>query len=131
MTFGPIVAPRLRSHGVSRGRVRRQHRSPGDRRRRAGPGRPASRPVGHGLTQDGKARIRVEKCGPQEKNLCGYAVWLKVPNNDEGNAAGRFPQSRPEEARPPLARPPAHPRLKLNEDARYEGKIYNAEDGKF
>jgi uncharacterized protein (DUF2147 family) len=88
-------------------------------------------PSGTWLTQDGKARIRVEKCGPQEKNLCGYAVWLKVPNNDEGKPRVDFRNPDPKKrARASLGHQLILG-LKLNEDARYEGKIYNAEDGKF
>ncbi len=88
-------------------------------------------PSGTWLTQDGKARIRVEKCGPQEKNLCGYAVWLKTPLNDEGKPRIDFRNPDPKKrARASLGHQLILG-LKLNEDARYEGKIYNAEDGKF
>ena len=88
-------------------------------------------PSGTWLTQDGKARIRVEKCGPQEKNLCGYAVWLKTPLNDEGKPRVDFRNPDPKKrARASLGHQLILG-LKLNEDARYEGKIYNAEDGKF
>ncbi|HJE23899.1 MAG TPA: DUF2147 domain-containing protein [Methylorubrum populi] len=88
-------------------------------------------PTGTWLTQDGKARIRVEKCGPQEKNLCGYAVWLKTPLNDEGKPRVDFRNPDPKKrARASLGHQLILG-LKLNEDAHYEGKIYNAEDGKF
>lgn len=97
----------------------------------AGAAAPHRDPSGTWLTQDGKARIRVEKCGPQEKNLCGYAVWLKVPNNDEGKPRIDFRNPDPKKrARASLGHQLILG-LKLNEDARYEGKIYNAEDGKF
>ncbi len=92
---------------------------------------PAHDPSGTWLTQDGKARIRVEKCGPQEKNLCGYAVWLKTPLNDEGKPRVDFRNPDPKKrARASLGHQLILG-LKLNEDAHYEGKIYNAEDGKF
>ena len=92
---------------------------------------PQHDPSGTWLTQDGKARIRVEKCGPQEKNLCGYAVWLKTPLNDEGKPRVDF---RNPDAKKRTRASLGHQLilgLKLNEDAHYEGKIYNAEDGKF
>lgn len=88
-------------------------------------------PSGTWLTQDGKARIRVEKCGPQEKHLCGYAVWLKVPNNDEGKPRIDFRNPDPKKRTRASLGHQLILGLKLNEDARYEGKIYNAEDGKF
>lgn len=92
---------------------------------------PAHDPSGTWLTQDGKARIRVEKCGPQEKNLCGYAVWLKTPLNDEGKPRVDFRNPDPKKrARASLGHQLILG-LKLNEDVHYEGKIYNAEDGKF
>ena len=92
---------------------------------------PAHDPSGTWLTQDGKARIRVEKCGPQEKNLCGYAVWLKTPLNDEGKPRVDFRNPDPKKrARASLGHQLILG-LKLNEESRYEGKIYNAEDGKF
>ncbi|UMY16512.1 DUF2147 domain-containing protein [Methylobacterium organophilum] len=88
-------------------------------------------PSGTWLTQDGKARIRVEKCGPQEKNLCGYAVWLKVPLNDEGKPRVDFRNPDPKKRTRASLGHQLILGLKLNEDAHYEGKIYNAEDGKF
>ncbi|WP_232629998.1 DUF2147 domain-containing protein [Methylobacterium sp. Leaf118] len=98
----------------------------------AAPAAAANRdPSGTWLTEDGKARIRIEKCGPQEKNLCGYAVWLKVPLNDEGKPRIDFRNPDPKKrARASLGHQLILG-LKLNEESRYEGKIYNAEDGKF
>lgn len=92
---------------------------------------PPRDPSGTWLTQDGKARIRVEKCGPQEKNLCGYAVWLKTPLNDEGKPRVDFRNPDPKKRTRASLGHQLILGLKLNEDARYEGKIYNAEDGKF
>ena len=92
---------------------------------------PAHDPSGTWLTQDGKARIRVEKCGPQEKNLCGYAVWLKTPLNDEGKPRVDFRNPDPKKRASASLGHQLILGLKLNEDAHYEGKIYNAEDGKF
>ncbi|GLS46675.1 DUF2147 domain-containing protein [Methylobacterium brachythecii] len=88
-------------------------------------------PSGVWLTEDGKARIRVEKCGAQNTNLCGYAVWLKVPLNDQGKPRVDFNNPDPKkQARPSLGHQMIMG-LKPNADGRYEGKIYNAENGKF
>ena len=55
------------------------------------------------LTEDGRARIRTEKCGPQNTNLCGYVVWLKVPLNDKGQPRVDFKNPDPKkQARPSL-----------------------------
>ena len=124
MTIGPIgaLAPVLRRLGLiaALGALM------------ATPAAAANRdPSGTWLTEDGKARIRIEKCGPQEKNLCGYAVWLKTPLNDEGKPRIDFRNPDPKKrARPSLGHQLILG-LKLNEESRYEGKIYNAEDGKF
>ncbi|MFD0938542.1 DUF2147 domain-containing protein, partial [Methylobacterium trifolii] len=87
-------------------------------------------PSGTWLTEDGRARIRLEKCGPSEKNLCGFVVWLKVPLNDKNQPRIDFKNPDPKkQARPSLGHQLILG-LKLNADARYEGKIYNSEDGK-
>ncbi|GJD31671.1 hypothetical protein PMNALOAF_2933 [Methylobacterium adhaesivum] len=83
------------------------------------------------LTEDGRARIRVEKCGPQNTNLCGYVVWLKVPLNDKGQPRVDFKNPDPKkQARPSLGHQLIMG-LKPDADARYAGKIYNADEGKF
>ncbi|AWN42660.1 DUF2147 domain-containing protein [Methylobacterium durans] len=88
-------------------------------------------PSGTWLTEDGRARIRVEKCGPQEKNICGYVVWLKTPLNDKGQPRVDFKNPDPKkQARPSLGHQLIMG-LKPNADARFEGKIYNSEEGKF
>ncbi|WP_375408728.1 DUF2147 domain-containing protein [uncultured Methylobacterium sp.] len=92
-------------------------------------GAPAD-PTGTWLTEDGRARIRVEKCGPQEKNVCGYVVWLKVPLNDKGQPRLDFknPDAK-KQTRPSLGHQLIMG-LKPNADQRFEGKIYNSEEGK-
>ncbi|KAB1070550.1 DUF2147 domain-containing protein [Methylobacterium planeticum] len=88
-------------------------------------------PSGTWLTEDGRARIRIEKCGPQEKSVCGFVVWLKVPLNDKGQPRVDFKNPDPKkQARPSLGHQLIMG-LKPNADARYEGKIYNADEGKF
>ncbi|WP_238232070.1 DUF2147 domain-containing protein [Methylobacterium thuringiense] len=88
-------------------------------------------PSGIWLTEDGKARIRVEKCGAQNTNICGYAVWLKTPLNDEGKPRVDFRNPDPKkQARASLGHQMIMG-LKPNSEGKYEGKIYNAENGKF
>ncbi|WP_336486890.1 DUF2147 domain-containing protein [Methylobacterium nigriterrae] len=88
-------------------------------------------PSGTWLTEDGRARIRIEKCGPQEKNVCGYAVWLKVPLNDKGQPRVDFKNPDPKKQTRPSLGHQLIMGLKPNADGRFEGKIYNAEEGKF
>lgn len=88
-------------------------------------------PSGTWLTEDGRARIRVEKCGPQVTNLCGYVVWLKVPLNDKGQPRVDFKNPDPKKQTRPSLGHQLVMGLKPNADARYEGKIYNSEEGKF
>ncbi|MGV7033323.1 DUF2147 domain-containing protein [Methylobacterium symbioticum] len=87
-------------------------------------------PSGTYLTEDGRARIRLEKCGPAEKNLCGYVVWLKVPLNDKNQPRVDFKNPDPKKQTRPSLGHQLILGLKPNADARYEGKIYNSEDGK-
>lgn len=98
----------------------------------AGPARAATPadPSGTYLTEDGRARVRLEKCGTAGDRLCGYVVWLKVPLNEKGEPRIDFKNPDPKkQARPSLGHQLIMG-LKPNADAHYEGKIYNSEDGK-
>lgn len=87
-------------------------------------------PSGTWLTEDGRARIRVEKCGPSEDRLCGYVVWLKSPTTDDGQP--RVDLKNPDPSK--RGRPSLGHQLLLgltrNAEGRYEGKVYNSEEGK-
>ena len=87
-------------------------------------------PSGTWLTEDGRARIRVERCGPQEKNVCGYVVWLKVPLSDKGQPRLDFKNPDPKKQTRPSLGHQLIMGLKPNADSRFEGKIYNSEEGK-
>lgn len=41
----------------------------------------AASPIGTWATEDGGGHIRIEQCGLE---LCGKIVWLREPNNDQG-----------------------------------------------
>ncbi|KQP41062.1 hypothetical protein ASF49_18670 [Methylobacterium sp. Leaf104] len=83
------------------------------------------------LTEDGRARIRTEKCGPQNTNLCGYVVWLKVPLNDQGQPRIDFKNPDPKKQSRPSLGLQLIMGLKPQPDGHYGGKIYNADEGKF
>lgn len=88
-------------------------------------------PSGVWLTEDGRARIRTEKCGTKQDRVCGYVVWLKSTTTDEGKPLVDVSNPDPKKR----SRPSLGLQIMLGlapnlDDARYEGKIYNAEDGK-
>ena len=80
------------------------------------------------LTEDGRAKIRLDKCGPAAAEFCGRVVWLKVPNWDDGtprtDAKNPDPKKR---SRPMIGLQLTH--LKVS-DEKYAGEIYNADSGK-
>jgi uncharacterized protein (DUF2147 family) len=87
-------------------------------------------PSGTWLTEDGRARIRVEKCGPRQDKLCGYVVWLKSPLTDDGKPLVDL--KNPDPAKRGRASLGHQMLLGLtpNADGHFEGKVYNSEDGK-
>ena len=82
-------------------------------------------PSGSWLTEDGRARVRVEKCGPAREHLCGYVVWLRA----NPSATDRKNPDARKATRPVLGHQ-LMLGLRPNSDGRYEGLIYNADDGK-
>jgi uncharacterized protein (DUF2147 family) len=87
-------------------------------------------PSGVWLTEDGRARVQLEMCGPARDRVCGYVVWMKVPLTAEGKP--RTDVKNPDAAKKARATL-GHQLilgLKPNEEGHYEGEIYNSEDGK-
>ena len=91
--------------------------------------RAAMDPAGLYLTQDGRARVRVEKCGSNPQRMCGYVVWLKTPLRDGQPATDAYNPDTRKAGRPTLGHQ-IMLGLKPNDEGEYEGKIYNAENGK-
>ncbi len=87
-------------------------------------------PSGTYLTEDGRARVRFEKCGATGDRLCGYVVWLKVPLNEKNEPRIDFRNPDPKKQSRPSLGHQLVLGLRPNADAHYEGKIYNSEDGK-
>lgn len=87
-------------------------------------------PSGTFLTEDGRARVRIEHCGGKQERICGYIVWMK----DGADAKGQPLRDRlnPD----PVRRGRAllgHQfilGLKPTPEGRFAGEIYNAEDGR-
>lgn len=87
-------------------------------------------PSGMWLTEDGRARIRVERCGPTMDDVCGYIVWIKISSDPRGQPfRDEFNPDRMKRSRPILGHQLLMG-LKPNAEGRFEGSIYNAEDGK-
>ena len=87
-------------------------------------------PSGTYLTEDGRARIRVERCPSSSEQMCGYVVWLKTPLNDQGQPRMDF-RNPDTKRRDRLSL--GHQMfmgLKPNSDDRYAGQVYNSDDGK-
>ncbi|MDB5592696.1 DUF2147 domain-containing protein [Enterovirga sp.] len=83
-------------------------------------------PTGVWLVQDRRARVRVEKCGPAQDQLCAFVVWL--PSGDK-NPTVDANNPDPKKATRPILGHQIMLGLKA-EDDRYEGLIYNADDGR-
>nr|WP_244483660.1 DUF2147 domain-containing protein [Methylobacterium sp. Leaf91] len=91
---------------------------------------PATVPTGTWVTEDGRARVRTERCGSDATRLCGFVVWGREPLGADGQA--KVDRSNPDpskQARPQLGHQMLMG-LKANSDGRFEGKIYNADNGK-
>lgn len=84
-------------------------------------------PSGVWITEDGRARVRVEKCGSARENLCGYIIWLKA-GTSVATTDVKNPDSR--KARRAVLGHQLILGLKPNDEDHYEGLIYNADDGK-
>lgn len=89
----------------------------------------AADPSGTWLTEDGRARVRTERCGPGDKHLCGYIVWsgkTTVGGSPRADAENPDPRKRNRSIL-------GHQMilgLKPDKDHRFGGKIYNADDGR-
>jgi uncharacterized protein (DUF2147 family) len=88
-------------------------------------------PTGTWLTEDGRARVRTERCGSDPSRLCGFVVWGSKPLDEDGKPkTDRYNPDPAKQARLQLG----HQLLlglKPNSEGRFEGRIYNADSGKF
>jgi uncharacterized protein (DUF2147 family) len=91
---------------------------------------PTRDPSGTWLTEDERARIRVEKCGPSQDRVCAYVVWMKAAEGEDPAAKRDSKNPDPKKRNRPVLGHQLMMGLAANEDGRYVGKIYNNEDGK-
>lgn len=90
----------------------------------------AGDPVGTWLTEDGRAKIRIEHCPEGGQNICGFVAWMKDPLNEKGQPRTDIKNPDPSKRGRPSLGMQLMTDLKPDEDAHYAGEIYNADDGK-
>ena len=87
-------------------------------------------PAGTWLTEDGQAKIKVDKCGGDHAHICGSVVWLKDPLDSKGKPKTDIKNPDPAKRSRPTIGLALFSELTPDEDQIYAGKIYNAENGK-
>ena len=87
-------------------------------------------PSGTWLTEDGRARVQIEPCGPARDRICGYVVWMKAAAAGDTKPSVDTKNPDVTKVTRPLLGHQLIMGLKANPDDRYEGEIYNNEDGK-
>jgi uncharacterized protein (DUF2147 family) len=88
-------------------------------------------PSGTWLVEDGRARIRLERCGPSRDRICGFIVWMKEPADKRGQPLRDKENPDPDKRARALLGHQLIMGLQATSDGRFAGDIYNAEDGKF
>ena len=89
----------------------------------------AKDPSGTWLTGDGRAKIRIDRCGPAQKLVCGKVVWLKTPTSETGTPRTDLKNPDPKKRSRPVMGLQLIEGLKPDED-KFTGEIYNIEEGK-
>lgn len=87
-------------------------------------------PTGTWLTENGRARVRTERCGPGDRHLCGYVVWVPKPSMEKGKPRLDTENPDPQKRSRQVLGHQMILGLKPAKDGRYEGRIYNADNGK-
>ena len=87
-------------------------------------------PSGTWLTGDGRAKIRIDRCGPGGAEACGRVVWLKVPTAPSGGPRTDLNNPDPAKRARPVMGLQIIDRLKPDASG-YTGEIYNPEEGKW
>lgn len=96
---------------------------------RAGVGAQAD-PSGTWLVEDGRARVRLERCGPSRDRICGFIVWMKEPADKHGQPYRDKENPDPDKRARTLLGHQLIMGLQATPDGRFAGEIYDAEDSK-
>lgn len=86
-------------------------------------------PSGTWLTGDGRAKIRIDRCGAGSRLVCGKVVWLKAPTTDAGAPRTDLKNPDPKKRARPVLGLQLIDGLKPD-DAKFSGDLYNIEEGK-
>ena len=87
-------------------------------------------PAGTWLTEDGRAKIRLEHCGEGNEKLCGFVAWMKDPLNEKGQPRTDLKNPDPAKRSRPSLGMEIMAGLKSEDPTHFAGEIYNADDGK-
>jgi uncharacterized protein (DUF2147 family) len=112
---------------VLRGAISALLMSSGGRTEAASPADPS----GSWLVEDGRARIRLERCGPARDHICGFIVWMKNPVDARGQPFRDSQNPDPDKRARALLGHQLIMGLQATPEGRFAGDIYNAEDGRF
>ena len=86
--------------------------------------------TGTWLTEDGRAKIRIEHCVDNNVKLCGFVAWMKDPVNEKGQPRLDIHNPDPNKRTRPSLGLELMTGLEKDEDSAYAGEIYNADNGK-
>ena len=84
--------------------------------------------LGVWLTESKKAHVQIYDCG---EKLCGKIIWLKEPNDANGNP--KVDKENADESKrsdPLMGSNMISGMVRVSSDLWHDGEIYNAEDGK-
>ena len=87
-------------------------------------------PSGTWAIEDGSARVRLERCGPTQERICGYIVWMKDQTDPKGQPYRDRNNPDQEKSSRPLLGHQLILGAKPTPEGRFDGEIYNAENGK-
>ena len=86
-------------------------------------------PSGTWLTEDGRARVRIERCGAKQERVCGYIVWMEKPVDAKGRTLLDENNPNPAKKSRPLLGHQLIMGLQPSTEWHFQGPIYNAENG--
>jgi uncharacterized protein (DUF2147 family) len=99
----------------------------------AAPGQAAQSPAdpsGTWHTEDNRARIRIEPCGSNPGQICGYLVWMEDAVDDRGQPLKDLRNPDPARRSLPLLGQRLINGAARPSDGHIAGRIYDAESGK-
>lgn len=88
---------------------------------------PVQRALGIWADEDGRSNIEISQCGG---DLCGRVVWLREPNNSNGQPKTDINNPDAAQRSRPLLGLTIIRGLQPDDESQLKGLVYNAEDGK-